>query len=417
MRLLAGLTAAALSGLAVGASQPSADAYLFKASSSQSSPNTPSIPKEVARHILLQRTSRQRYGSDLRDLPSSIDTETAVGHIAKFGKSPAPLFSHTKETEPSQLVVIVEGVAAEQSSRLRETLGHSAAYTIADPPSATANKFLMAGFHNMGVASPRQCELSEVINPFKADCWNGPSAVVKYDLRKSPTTLDSLVDNLPRLNNFVNNGELEVLLVLLPESSRNSKLNHWSATAAGAGSWDSASDLRRRRHAEETVITDHQLSIDAESDNGEANHPPAATAAATTTTTLDNARRTKKPIPQCFASYDGCMAQTNSCSGHGECANKYGGNTTSSASAASCFACVCKASVVEPGDGARAQGRRTVHWGGNMCQKEDVSVEFWLIAGFTVTIVGAVTFAIGLLFNVGEEKLPGVIGAGVSRSK
>lgn len=52
-----------------------------------------------------------------------------------------------------------------------------------------------------------------------------------------------------------------------------------------------------------------------------------------------------------------------------------------------------------------------------MCQKEDVSVQFWLIAGFTVTIVGAVTFAIGLLFSVGEEQLPGVIGAGVSRSK
>jgi len=52
-----------------------------------------------------------------------------------------------------------------------------------------------------------------------------------------------------------------------------------------------------------------------------------------------------------------------------------------------------------------------------MCQKEDISTQFWLIAGFTITIIGAVTFAIGLLFSVGEEKLPGVIGAGVSRSK
>jgi hypothetical protein len=111
------------------------------------------------------------------------------------------------------------------------------------------------------------------------------------------------------------------------------------------------------------------------------------------------------------------MAQTNSCSGHGECANKFGGNSTSSTSAASCFACVCKATVVERGEGALTKGRLTTHWGGNMCQKEDISVEFWLIAGFTVTIVGAVTFAIGLLFSVGEEKLPGVIGAGVSRSK
>jgi 1,4-dihydroxy-2-naphthoate octaprenyltransferase len=52
-----------------------------------------------------------------------------------------------------------------------------------------------------------------------------------------------------------------------------------------------------------------------------------------------------------------------------------------------------------------------------MCQKEDISVQFWLIAGFTIMIVGVTAFAIGLLYSVGEETLPGVIGAGVSRSK
>jgi hypothetical protein len=137
--------------------------------------------------------------------------------------------------------------------------------------------------------------------------------------------------------------------------------------------------------------------------------------------------RRPKSIPQCFATLSACMAQTNSCSGHGECVNKYavgGGNSSTAAGggaapAASCFVCACKASVVEGGDSsaARTQGRRTVHWGGNMCQKEDVSVQFWLFAGFTVAAVGAVSFAIGLLFGVGEEPLPGVIGAGVSRSK
>jgi hypothetical protein len=40
-----------------------------------------------------------------------------------------------------------------------------------------------------------------------------------------------------------------------------------------------------------------------------------------------------------------------------------------------------------------------------------------MLAGFTITIVGAVSFAISMLFSVGEETLPGVIGAGVSRSK
>ena len=62
MRLIASLAAAALSGLAVGASPQSADVYLLQASPSQSSPETPSIPKEVARHILLQRVSTYSVG-------------------------------------------------------------------------------------------------------------------------------------------------------------------------------------------------------------------------------------------------------------------------------------------------------------------------------------------------------------------
>jgi hypothetical protein len=63
MRLIASLAAAALSGLAAGASPQSADVYLLQASPSQSSPETPSIPKEVARHILLQRVSTQPVSS------------------------------------------------------------------------------------------------------------------------------------------------------------------------------------------------------------------------------------------------------------------------------------------------------------------------------------------------------------------
>jgi hypothetical protein len=214
MRLVAGLTAAALSGLAAAANQQSAEAYLLQ-SSWQSSPETPSIPKEVARHILLQRvntqavlhptvptnffaqTSRQRYGSDLRDIPGSIDTQTAVDHLAKFGKSQAPLFTHADKTDASQLVIILEGAAAEQSSRLKEKLGQNAAFTISDPPSATANKNLMTLFRSLGVASSQQCELSAMINPFETDCWTGPSSVVKYDLRAvrqpAPASRDTLV--------------------------------------------------------------------------------------------------------------------------------------------------------------------------------------------------------------------------------
>jgi hypothetical protein len=131
------------------------------------------------------QTSRQRYGSDLRDIPNSIDTETAVDYIARFGKNPAPLFTHSETTGASQLVVIIEGAAAEQSSQLKEKLGQHAAFTISDPPSAAANNDLMALFHNLGIAAPaEQCRLPAIINPFLDACWTGSSSVVKYDLRK-----------------------------------------------------------------------------------------------------------------------------------------------------------------------------------------------------------------------------------------
>ncbi|KAH6651381.1 hypothetical protein F5144DRAFT_626290 [Chaetomium tenue] len=403
MRLVAGLTAAALSGLAAAAGQQDAEVYMFQ-SPWEASTEIPSIPKEVARHIFLQRTSRQRYGSDLRDIPSSIDTEAAIDHLARFGKSPAPLFTQADKTDASQLVIIIEGAAAEQSSRLRETLGQKTAFTISDPPSAAANNHLMALFRNMGVASSHQCDLSATINPFDVDCWTGPSSVVKYDLRASPKAFDSLVDNLSRLDKFVTDGDLNAMLVVLPESSRSSKLNHWSAAAAGTGF-----DLRRRRDAE-MVISD-QDHTQPKTTAAPSNAPAAPGGGS-------GSHRTKA-IPQCFPSLKSCTTGTNSCSGHGECVDKYArGNASSSdeTAPASCFACLCKPSLVDR-EGAQTKGRKTIQWGGNMCQKEDISVQFWMLAGFTITIVGAVSFAISMLFSVGEETLPGVIGAGVSRSK
>lgn len=43
-----------------------------------------------------------------------------------------------------------------------------------------------------------------------------------------------------------------------------------------------------------------------------------------------------------------------------------------------------------------------------------MSVPFWLLAGFTVLLVSIISYAIGLMYSVGGEELPGVIGAGVT---
>ncbi|KAK3987673.1 hypothetical protein QBC44DRAFT_360620 [Cladorrhinum sp. PSN332] len=397
MRLIAGLTAAALSGLAVGASQQSADVYIFSSSNQESSSdnNTPSIPKEVARHILLQRTSRQRYGSDLRDIPDSINTETVISHLARFGKTPEPLFRQYEDDnkpEASQLVVILEGVTPQQDDEIKDALaksGQQAAFTVSDPPSASANKNLMSLFQHLGVSSPsHQCDISQAINPFDDNCWTGSSSVVKYDLQTSSSTLSTFLTSLPRISSFVSASDLELLLLVLPETSRNSKLSTWSTRA----------DLRRRNFAE-AVITDFDTTNQAHS--------------TVVPKIVSSSKKPAKKILPCYQTLAACTNATDSCSGHGKCINKYGKDDAEGIAA--CFTCRCMATVVSRGDEAEGKGKKTIHWGGNTCQKEDISVQFWLLAGFTIVIIGAVSFAISLLFNVGQEQLPGVIGAGVSR--
>lgn len=138
---------------------------------------------------------------------------------------------------------------------------------------------------------------------------------------------------------------------------------------------------------------------------------PAATSAFRPDNQLAGAAAAR--IPACFQSLNGCETRTNNCSGgHGICIDRYANDTKAKNP---CFACHCMSTVVLDGTEPGAVGEKTTKWAGGMCQKEDVSVPFWLLAGFTMGIAGVLSIAVGLLFSVGEEKLPGVIGAGVSR--
>ena len=221
---------------------------------------------------------------------------------------------------------------------------------------------------------------------------------------QSPEIISSLIGNLDRLYKFATSGELEALLVLLPESSRASKLTSWSSSRRPSSP---STDLRRRDDGE-LVISD------------EAPPAPAATPANPSAPPVsfwaDNQAKAAAAsrIPACFQSKNSCETRTDNCSGgHGVCVDRYANDTR--ANKKPCFACHCMRTVVLDGTEPKAIGEKTTRWAGNMCQKKDVSVPFWLLAGFTVGLVGVTTLAIGMLYSVGEEKLPGVIGAGVSR--
>lgn len=110
-------------------------------------------------------------------------------------------------------------------------------------------------------------------------------------------------------------------------------------------------------------------------------------------------------LPICHASLESAKAATNNCSGHGTAYKK-----SSYKGEIDCFACKCSKTVLTANNG----GVKTVYWGGPACQKKDVSVPFFLLAGLSIALVGVVTWGIGLMASIGQEELPSVIGAGVT---
>jgi hypothetical protein len=112
-------------------------------------------------------------------------------------------------------------------------------------------------------------------------------------------------------------------------------------------------------------------------------------------------------LPACFPSESSCNDITRNCTGHGKCQLKY--IDTSPDPKKPCYSCQCSPTVREQ-DGKT----QTTYWGGPACQKKDVSMQFWLIALFSVGMVGLISFAIGQVMSMGDEELPSVIGAGVS---
>lgn len=187
---------------------------------------------------------------------------------------------------------------------------------------------------------------------------------------------------------------METTIVLFHASTANSNVNQWS---------EKLQELRRRQAAEEVVsVFEVDVEVDLPSSVGESDAKMTIFSS-------------PSKVPTCFTSKEACLSGTNKCSGYGECLNRWAepdGSDEQSGSAGKgrvCYACHCSK--------RREKSGGVTQMAGPTCSKQDVSVPFWLFGGFTLLMVGILTFAIGILFSVGEEKLPGVLGAGVSKSK
>jgi hypothetical protein len=121
-------------------------------------------------------------------------------------------------------------------------------------------------------------------------------------------------------------------------------------------------------------------------------------------------------VPTCFSSKHNCETGTNNCTAHGACVLKFSANVKNedgSITKNDCYGCACKAELKENGKG----GKKTTKFGGPACNKKDIVMPFWLIGGTSVFLILIVSWGMGLLYSMGGEELPSVIGAGVSGPK
>lgn len=187
---------------------------------------------------------------------------------------------------------------------------------------------------------------------------------------------------------------METTVLLLPESSRTSHLNSWS-------SHPSASIVHRRQA--ETVLSADETVVDEES----------ATATASPSHVFTDPANLPA-LALCYSSYNSCITATGNCSSHGDCENTLasrdedGNRVPAKEGQFVCFACQCK--------GTRSKMGSVTRWAGGRCDKTSYSVPFALFAGFTILMLFIITGAVRLIYSVGEEPLPGVLSAGVSKN-
>ncbi|KJZ76990.1 hypothetical protein HIM_03311 [Hirsutella minnesotensis 3608] len=376
MKVSAGLIAVSC-GLAVAA-QPVAQVFVL--STRPTAPSASFLSPGLARLVLLQRLALGGRGPSLDSFPKDATVDEAVSSLQQFANVTLPLFHKDANQGPRQLLMMLEGLSPKQIQDVGHTLGMKPAFSITDPPSSKAHEELVQiDLAGTGATNAADCDVQQVANPLES-CWNGAhSAYAKFD---DSGVFDQVVRRLSQLSQLSKNGEVETTLVLLP-SSKNTRT--WS---------DQPVELRRRQA--ERVMT----SLD------QPERPVVPTSPAAPNMALFASKRDYK---SCYDDKDSCITATGNCSAHGECRDRWAG-PDGATSGSPCFACHCMSTRNE------TTGSLT-HWAGPACAQKDVSVAFWLFAGFTLALVGILWMAISLLFSVGEERLPGVIGAGVSRSK
>jgi len=402
--------------LTVLTSASTQEAYIYTHDVQPRSSDHPnSISSETAYSIWARRLGQ----SEQRRL-SSVD-DTILQQIDQFGGHQVALFDDAqKKTEPSRLSIVIEGYD-DDAARMEQAPD----LTVAKPSQYLADGLSLSLNAKMEYASKWSFDTEDRVGVYLELGFAEPcGANCQEALEESLWMRDHQKEHLQRILSFLT-------LDLLSPSGNKVKLAslHLDYTRMTGTTAEKKSSMIRNfvsyvqprlagpaasGSQESTVVLLPTISKSKLKHTHQARQSPEdeeeplsiSTSVPFDTTTASNSSGPIKLgpgnfLPLCFNTADACANGTNSCSGHGSCYRKY----------EKCFACRCNSTIVRHNDDGTT---KSVQWGGTACEKKDVSVPFFLFASLGVVMTALVAGGIGLLFNMGAEDLPSVIGAGVA---
>ncbi|KAF1812378.1 hypothetical protein P152DRAFT_397601 [Eremomyces bilateralis CBS 781.70] len=332
-------------------------------------PDLPSVSAETARLILAQRLGLGQFHSIPEDDAQVLDV------LNRFGAS-APLFQATPVSKQPKALVVIEGL--EEPEQL-VTDGRYTRFEIGDVPDDARTQQLLKDITTQAAYLGTEHSERHRIGGY---AFNG----IKHFLEVDEWTLARVTEELDGILGFARDESISITVAALPYSSSTG-----SRSSYGSYQLPKRDLLNAEAPMSESIPTSRPPIPKAESPAvGPFEAGPSGI------------------IPVCFSSLSACESTTRNCTGHGECLLKF---KTQDDEPKSCYACACTKPVVRTNEDG---SKKTTYFGGSACQKEDISVAFWLIAGFTIFLIFVVSSGVGLLYSMGSEELPSVIGAGVS---
>ncbi|KAF2035871.1 hypothetical protein EK21DRAFT_53333 [Setomelanomma holmii] len=374
---------------------------------------SPSVSPETARLIIAQRLGLSRYHSI-----EHADAE-AIRHINVYGGRQQKLFGgESNDRSRAHLLMWIED-SNEEDATVIVNDGDENLYDfkISGHPSPADNERLINDFVKQaeslpGLPDPKKktyqstLEIDDILpSSNKLQTYNDYLSIWRVDkndrdaYENLPLTFDRVTMQADKLG-------FAFTIVTMPAPSANTKraANPW-------GSYELPSLKEARRENPEMILS---------SDAAPSTSPAPRVTDLEDFPVIVNQASDKSPVrgilPSCFDTLSACQKTTHNCSSHGECKLLHKGKGSGSdRQTLDCYGCACSPTIQHIGEDKGMESKRKVtYWGGPACQKKDISVQFWLFVAVGVALAFLVSSGIGMLYSMGSEELPSVIGAGVS---